>query len=250
MLHIVLWKWVQPNFRAVYTDEHVNIIASMLRRFITRHEVQVHCVTDQPYGIDPWVKCHQLWDDFSDLPNVTGKHLPSCYRRLKLFDVATQQSLGFAAGDRICSLDLDSIIMQSLDNFFDGLNKLNPRFAGWGKRGTYHQTVYNGSFWSFIAGDETLQRVWSSFDPKTSPRVALTKGFLGSDQGWLSLNFVGAPGSHPIRLPDFASYPQEVRRTGIIDKRTCIVFFHGSRKPWHNHEYGDNPWIKKVWRVQ
>jgi hypothetical protein len=76
----------------------------------------------------------------------------------------------------------------------------------------------------------------------------MSAGFLGSDQGWLSLQFAKSNDTCPIRYPEFASYPREVRRTGLIDKRTKIIFFHGSRKPWHIQEQRDQPWIAKYWR--
>lgn len=247
MLHFVLFKWQQFKFRETYTDQHVNIVAGMLRRNVLKHPFKIHCVTDQPYGIDGKVIVHDLWRDHDDLPNVTGQHLPSCYRRLKLFDRETQTSLGIATGERIVSIDLDSIILQPLDDVFDRIEGTQCNFAGWGVRGTFHQTVYNGSFWSFKAGNH-LQHIWSGFDPKTSPRKALTSGFLGSDQGWLSMNFARDPNTCPIRFPDFASYPREVKRTAVLDRRTKVVFFHGSRKPWHAEEMKRQPWIIRAWR--
>jgi len=114
-------------------------------------------------------------------------------------------------------------------------------------RGTYHQTVYNGSFWTFKAGKH-LQKLWSAFDPKTSPKLCLAKSFLGSDQAWLSMNFTPRTDALPIRFPEFASYPREVRRQNKIDPRTRVIFFHGARKPWMPVEYRAQPWIQHFWR--
>lgn len=249
VLHVVLWKWDQPNFRVKYTSEHVNIVAQMVERNVKRRPVRVHCITDAPEGIDPKVKVHKLWNDFNDVANATGNNLPSCYRRLKLFDIATQAQLGIAAGDRVCSLDLDSIVLNSLDDLFDRIDETKAPYAGWGVPGHHHMTVFNGSFWTFVAGNPALQYVWSSFDPKESPKIALRLGFLGSDQAWLSMHMTKDDQSCPIRFPDFASYPREVRRTKVLDRRTKIVFFHGARKPWFVEEMRSNPWITRAWRL-
>lgn len=249
MLHVVLWKWVQHKFRVTYTPEHVNIVSQMVRRNVQRQEVQVHCITDDDHGIWGPTKCHKLWEDFNDLPNATGRELPSCYRRLKLFDIPTQAKLGFKPGDRICSLDLDSIVLGPLDDIFERLDKNNASYGGWGVPGTFHQTVFNGSFWSFKSHDPTMQHVWSAFKPSESPRLALKANFLGSDQAWLSMCFTKDPRSMAIRFPDFASYPREIRRTNTVDRRTRIVFFHGARKPWHPEETRKHNWITKVWRT-
>lgn len=245
MLHVVLWKWRQYAFRESYTYKHVNQVATMLRNF-TSIPMRVICITDDSYGIDSPTQTYALWKDHENLPNVTGRHLPSCYRRLRLFDRETQESLGIAVGDRVCSLDLDSIIVQSLDDFWKWLDEQDCAFAGWGVPGTYHKFVFNGSFWYFKAGDH-LQHMWSSFNPQVSPRETMAKGFLGSDQAWLSFNFVKRKDVVAINYPVFASYSREVRRQGRIDAKTKIVFFHGARKPWHAQERRQQAWITRYW---
>jgi hypothetical protein len=63
----------------------VNRIARAIKRNARAVPVRVVCVTDDPSGI---TECdtHPLWDDCSKLRNASGAHLPSCYRRLKLYD--------------------------------------------------------------------------------------------------------------------------------------------------------------------
>lgn len=229
-----------------YTSRFVNIVSGMVRKHLGA-EHRIICVTDEPEGIEAPTETFPLWDDHSALKNATGAHLPSCYRRLRLFDRETQEVMGIAAGERIVSLDLDSIVLGPLDDLFDRIEKSGCVFAGWGVRGVYHQTVYNGSFWTFTAGKH-MQKLWSSFDPKESPRLCLQKSFLGSDQAWLSMNFTSRVDALPIRFPDFASYPREVKRSGTLDRRTKIVFFHGARKPWHQVELRSQPWITNHWR--
>jgi hypothetical protein len=247
VITFVLWKWQQPNFRDRYTAEFVNIVSAMVRKHMLGIAYRIVCVTDDGAGIEGPTEVFPLWPDHDGLKNATGQHLPSCYRRLKLFDRPTQRAMGITEGDRIVSLDLDSIILGSLAELFDKIEKSKAVFAGWGVRGTYHQTVYNGSFWTFNAGTH-LQRLWSDFDPEVSPKLCLKKSFLGSDQAWLSMNFNSRVDALAIRFPEFASYPREVRRLNRIDARTKIVFFHGSRKPWHTVEYRAQPWIQTHWR--
>lgn len=246
MMHVILWKWNQHLHRSTYTAQHVDIVAGMVRKHLAQ-EVRICCVTDDPAGIER-ADTFPLWEDHNDLPNITGKQLPSCYRRLKLFDQATQTALGIKQGERIISLDLDSIIIGPLDDVITRIDNSGKAYAGWSKRGTYHMQVFNGSFFSMRAGP-LLQPVWSDFDAGKSPRMCLSKGFLGSDQGWLSYLFHASPLAMPIKSPEFASYPQEVRRNRVLDRRTRIVFFHGSRKPWHRQEAKEHPWIPEHWRL-
>lgn len=247
VLNVVLWKWKQLGFRDTYISEYVNIVAGMLRFNLLGIPLRIICVTDDPIDIDPLVETFPLWDDHSTVLNASGRHLPSCYRRLKLFDRATQQALGINDGDRILSLDVDTIIIQSFTDIIARIDKSKAVFAGWGVRGVHHQTVFNGSFWTFHAGDH-LQEMWSLFDPVRSPALCLANGFLGSDQAWLSMNFALRKDVLPIRTPEFISYPREVRRRSL-DRRARIVFFHGSRKPWHPQEYRQQAWITRLWRT-
>lgn len=247
MVHVILWKWKQVGFRETYTSDHVNIVARMCIANLPGMRVRVTCITDEPEGIAWPCQTFPLWKDHDDLVNATGRHLPSCYRRLRLFDRETQKAMGIPEGDWIVSVDLDSIVLNPLNALFKKMDELGAIYGGWGVRGTYHATVFNGSFWVFRAGD-ALQFMWDKFDPVLSPKLCLSKGFLGSDQSWLSMNLAARKDVYPIRHPEFASYPREVRRTHTLDRRTMIVFFHGSRKPWHPMEIRHQPWITRHWR--
>jgi hypothetical protein len=244
MLHVVLWKWDQPGFREVYSAERVNVAAAMLRRNLDAVPHRIVLVTDNRHGVDEeLVKCYDLWSDHDNVANASGYHLPSCYRRLKLFDVKTQESLGIKKGDRVSSVDLDAVVTGSLSNIM----YRRERFVSWAVPGTYHARVFNGSFWMFTAGD--YQNLWSDFDPKESPRRALKSGFLGSDQGWLSMNLAKSADAHGVRWPEIASYPREVRRQRGIHSQTRFVFFHGGKKPWHPDVQRESPWITRYYRA-
>src|SRR5690554_5669781 len=102
MIHAVTWKWGQ-DYRHTFCAEHVNVLERMVRRHYDG-DLRFVCVTDDPEGIEG--ETFPLWDDFKDVPNPHGAtEYPSCFRRLKLFDPATQDAMGIKPGDRVVSLD-------------------------------------------------------------------------------------------------------------------------------------------------
>lgn len=242
MLQVVLWKWDQPGFRMSYTAEHVNVMCSMIRRNLNGTPHRIICITDNNDGITECETAH-LWRDLDDTPNRSGRHLPSCYRRLKLYDPKTQKDLGIDKGDRILGLDLDSLITGPLREIV----KTEGRYVGWQLAGHEHPFVFNGSFQMFDAGD--LEHIWKDFDPKVSPWTASNAGFRGSDQAWLSYNLVGKEGSVGLEWPEVASYPLQNRIQGVLKTETRIVFFHGSEKPWTPNAIFNTPWIERYWRL-
>jgi hypothetical protein len=238
-LVFVSWKWKQPGFREPYTHEYVNKLHYGLRRHTTipfRHI----CVTDDPSHIDTAIDVHQLWKDLNDTPNICGHHLPSCYRRLKLFSPIEQERMGIREGSRIVSIDLDAVIVGNCDDLW----RRPERFVGWARPGSRHATVFNGSLWMFTAGD--LEELWTTFIPGKSNVEANRAGFMGSDQSWLSYklintDYIGGFG------PAVKSFPTELRGK-LLPSHASIVFFHGRQKPWHAATQHQAPWIRDHWR--
>lgn len=241
MLHIVLWKWKQAGYREAYTSKHVNVMAAMIRRNLTIPH-RIICVTDDGYGISTRVEVHPLWNDFYDMQSVMGTGMPSCYRRLKLFDPDTQRDMGIRNGDRVCWIDLDAVVVANLDKMLSRPDT----FLGWSVRGTYHLRVFNGSMTMFTAGE--LAFIWSEFDPETSPEKAKNAGYLGSDQGWLSYRLAMNPEYAGWTWPVIASYPRELMRRPLLPKGVAIAFFHGKRKPWHPEVNSATPWVAQHWK--
>ena len=235
-VNFILWKWHQDGFFLRYTAAHVNEMARRIRmNFIAPH--RIICITDDPAGVTE-CETFPLWDDFSHLKNASGNHLPSCYRRLKLFDPDTLGAMNINAGERVVSIDLDSLIIGDLRPviFREGT------FVGWAVPGTYHRRVFNGSIWMFQAGMHA--DLWAGFDPRSSPGECHKRGFLGSDQGWLSYNMATkAPGWVPHR-DGVMSYPRDIRPRRTLPKHCKIVFFHGRQKPWDASVLREAPWIK------
>lgn len=241
MLHVVLWKWWQPGTNRSYTSEHVNMMSEMLHANLKGVRYRVICVTDDDTNI---LECETfpLWNDHDDLANASGRQLPSCYRRLKLYDPATQREMGIREGDRIMSLDIDAVVCGSLVD----IARTEGRFVGWQVQGQHHPRVFNGSFQMFTAGD--LAHIWDTFDPAKSPRLANRAMYTGSDQAWLSYNLVGKEGSVGLSYPLVASYPNNVQRTGTHKAETRLLFFNGSLKPWSPEAIRRTPWITGYWR--
>lgn len=238
--HIVLWKWQQAGVAVPYKPEYVNVMQRMLVTHGKMDRARIICVTDDPQGIQ--CETFPLWSDLKDSANLSGPSLPWCHRRLKLFDPDTQTAMGIARGDRIVSLDLDTVVKGDLRPLFER----RERFLGWAVRGNKHPVVFNGSFWSFHAGD--LTELWREFNPKESPAEARDRGFQGSDQAWLSYRLVGRTDvAFGYRWPAFASYPREILRMHHIAKETKLVFFHGRRKPWDERVRSGSRWITRYW---
>lgn len=244
MMHVILWKWRQANFRHDYTSEHANIVADMVLRHSHDLKLRIVCVTDDATGLDMTkIVPYPLWSDHGTLPNRSGVNLPSCYRRLKIFDAETQEAMGIKPGDRVISLDLDSIVANDVRPLWTK----HQHFIGWAVRGQHHLRVFNGSMWMFNAGEH--QHMWTNFDPKRTPDRVHKAGFLGSDQSWLSYNFARDATAGTWAYPQAVSYPKEVKRRPMLSKGTSLVFFHGRHKPWHEDVQKESPWVKEHWRL-
>lgn len=242
MLHVVLWKWHQPGTARRYTHEHVDLMAEMVEDNLAGVRHRVVCVTDDSRRIRA-CETYPLWDDYDDLANASGRHLPSCYRRLKLYDPRTQEQMGIPEGDRILSLDIDAVVCGDLTE----IAQTEGSFVGWqvpGERGPR----FNGSLQMFTAGDQQLRRVWYDFHPVASPRAASQAGFRGSDQAWLSYCLVGRPGSVGLGYPLVASYPSHVQALATHSAKTRLLFFNGSLKPWSEEVTRRTPWVASYWR--
>lgn len=235
-LTIVCWKWNSADYRIKFEHSHVNTLARMIKRNYTRPHRLV-CITDDPRGITE-CETFKLWKDHSQMANVSGKHLPSCYRRLRLFSKEVAAELG---STRLMSIDLDVILTGNVDHIFD---RADP-FIGWKVPGVYVDWVYNGSMWMFDVGP--YEWIWSTFDPNRSPILARNAGYQGSDQGWISYCLrAREPGWS--RHDGVYSYPREIRHAMGLPQGARMVIFHGQRKPWDKRHTRDKNWIGKHYR--
>ena len=235
----IVWRWSRPVFRTTYRAEHVDQIARQLMKHGVPRERIIN-ITDDPVGVKE-CRTFPLWSDHGGLHNISGPHLPSCYRRLKLFDLDTLKSMGIAQGDRVVSLDIDAVILQK---FLDLFQNKKGDFTGWQVPGTVHPKVLNGSMWMFTAGK--LQYLWDQFNSHKSPGMAANAGYMGSDQGYLSYNLVGREFvSYWTHTDGVLCYTRDIRKLRLLPAHTKVVFFPGKLKPWDQQVLKESPWIKR-----
>lgn len=249
MLSVVTFKWAQEGFRTAYNADHVNT----LRRMILRHydrPTRFICITDNESGIDRQIECVPIWNEFSDIPNPTWAHGPSCYRRLSVF----RRDFRNIVGDRFVCLDLDCVITGDLSPIFDRSEDcITYRSPGLGGG-------INGSI--FIMNTGCRAFVHSAFDPASSPGMCNRLGHKGSDQGWMdySLRQCSSGMGPADGIHEFNALRRSRRQ--IVGGRTVsrpsgpatlpdgarIVFFHGQTKPWTSGAVDNAPWIRDHYR--
>lgn len=232
-LTVACFKWHKPGYRSTYGPETVLTLRSMVARHYP-HEHTFVCLTDDPTGLES-VRTIPLWNDYADLPAPTGPRNPSCYRRLKLFDPTIRMVLG----PRFVSLDLDCVLLGDLTPLWH-----RPEdFVMWGD--TNPKTHYNGSMVLMTAG--ARPKVWTEFNPHTSPGLAMAAGHFGSDQGWIS--FCLGPGEARWTKADGVySYRNDIRLTGVLPTNAKAVFFHGRHDPWSPDVRRSHTWIDAHYR--
>jgi hypothetical protein len=237
MLSIVTFKWTPQsnNYRSSYDAATVNTLFSM----VDRHYPLPHrniCVTDEPKGINSSVEIVPIWDDHANVQNPSGSHNPSCYRRLKLF----APDAGKTFGERLVAIDLDMVIVKDLTPLF----ARTEDFVIWGYSDFPKTQFYNGSLWMLKTGSRT--KVWTQFDPRSSPRLAYRKGCRGSDQGWLSYII---PGEAVWGSRDgIYSHRVHISKNGWrLPEDARVVVFHGKHDPWSYHSQ-QIEWIREHYR--
>lgn len=232
MLTFVTWLWQpKPTYRSQFSATHVNVLASMLRRHY-HQPMRVLAVTDIPQGIDPSIEVVPAFNDFADLPSPYGAHQPSCYRRLRAF----HPSIGTVFGDRFVSLDLDTVIVGDLTPLFD-----RPEdFVIWKEQDP--RSFYNGSLLLMTAG--ARPQVWTTFDPRHSPKLAKKAGRFGSDQGWMSYCLGRGEATWSTADGVYSYRVDLVPKGGSLPADARIVNCHGGQDPW-GHQMQRLGWVQE-----
>jgi hypothetical protein len=221
VLTFLCWKW-KPigHYRSEFGPESVHV----LKRMVERHYHAPHrfvCITDDAKGLDG-IETFPLWKDHAEIPNPSGSHNPSCYRRLKVFAPEAREWFG----ERIVSIDLDTVIVADITSLFE-----RPEdFVIWGESDFPKTQWYNGSLWMLRLGTRT--KVWTKFNPRHSPRIARKAGARGSDQGWFSY-ILGPNEATWGRTDGVYSYRKHIAPKGNdLPPDAKIVAFHGRVDPW------------------
>lgn len=236
MLTVITFLFSQPedwkHKRLPYSARHVNALYRAVSANLTAPHRFI-CVTDQPDGIE--CETHPLWGPIT----VAGRE--ACYRKVRAFHGTWQRSLG----DRILCLDLDAVILGSLDPLItdDDFRILE------GTRDHTGEMIarYNGSLWLCKSG--ARPHFWSLFDEETAAREIAAhvmpsgKRLTGSDQAWLSVvsplerTYTTADGVYQYARIPHGTSPENAR----------IVFFAGRRKPWGQTMARENPELHSTW---
>ncbi|MEE8370477.1 MAG: hypothetical protein V3S00_06890 [Dehalococcoidia bacterium] len=231
MIQIVCWLWDDPRYRYShlfrYTANHVNVLASMVRRNLTM-EHEIVCITDMPEGIDPSIRIVPIWDDL--------REMGGCYVRLKAFAPEMKQLIG----DRFVWIDVDCVIVGRLDSLFN-----RPEdFVIWSHAGG--RLPYCASMVMMDAG--ARRQVWDDFDQEAAPAIGDPRRAFGTDQSWIC-----------ERLPGEAVWD---RKDGVLSRIDVgltwrrpvphglprgakIVFFHG---PYDPASMTGPDWVTENWR--
>jgi hypothetical protein len=102
----------------------------------------------------------------------------------------------------------------------------------WGDTNPQPGSHYNGSMMLLTAGARS--KVWSNFDPVSSPRQSLAARCWGSDQGWISYT-LGKGEAKWTKADGVYSFRNDIQRTDVarhLPPNARIVIFHGSHDPW------------------
>jgi hypothetical protein len=217
VLTIMTWFWTQPGGRTFYTIDHVNIWARMMRRHLSiPHELA--CVTDLPEGIDRRVRVITPPRDFETWQIPTwGFDKPQCLRRLSLFSPRAAEIFG---ATRFVSMDLDCLVLGSLDSLFDHDDDFRMY------KGTSSTRAYNGSMIQMTAGARA--NVYTSLTYEAA--VAAGEVYIGSDQAWIA-SCLGP--NEKVWSESDGVYRYSARFQQDVRKKTPrLVFFPGKVKPW------------------
>lgn len=234
MLDIVCFKWRgPPEYRSQFNHKHVAVLRNMIERHYP-HPFRFHCVTDIPDHIDSRVIVHKLWDDHASLPSPSGHGNPSCYRRLKMFSTEAREMFG----ERLLVLDLDVVIIGDMSPVWNRPEE----FLIWGD--TSPRTPYNGSMVLMDAGSRS--KVWETFDPVRSPRLAAASGAFGSDQAWIAYCLGRSERIWGVADGVYSFRNHILPNQGGLPKNAKIVIFHGGHDPWGPLAQRF-PWVRDNW---
>lgn len=234
---VVTWKWPpREGYRSTFGPVAVNTLASMVRRHYSSVDRFV-CVTNDGAGLDASIEVVPDREDFASVPSPHGGQNPSCYRRLRMF----APDAGETFGARFVSLDLDTVITGDLRPVWDRPEDI----VLWGDTNPQKGSHYNGSMVLMTAGCRT--RVWDSFRPESSPRLARSAGSFGSDQGWISYTLGPSEARWTTRDGVF-SYRVHLASQSVLPPEARVVSFHGPNDPWSPQVQAAHPWVSEHWR--
>lgn len=194
MINIVCVKWGTK-----YGPEYVNVLRAMIKRHLSLPHRFI-CFTDDTNGLNA---------DIETFP-LTETHLEGWWHKLTLF-----KSELFGLTGRTLYLDLDVVVMDSIDCFFDYKDDF-VIIKDWNSR-------KNNLFWNssvFLYDIGKFPFVWDNFNKEGVKRPI-------GDQVWITQQIPDA-----ITWPELwcRSFKYECANNGVPEG--CkIVIFHGQPNP-------------------
>jgi hypothetical protein len=241
MLSVVTYLWspdAESRYSA-YTADHVQLLQRMVKRHLSiPHRFIV--VTDRPeqFAGD---------DEISAVPIDWTTHVPgTCFVRMFTFAPHAREALG----ERVLRIDLDTVIVGSLDALVDRDEDLviwrNPSRWWMEKKQMYYNNrsrEHPYCFWNtslLLHSTGTLPHLWADFDPEALKGIDddqhLSKA-LGPDLPyWDQENGV-------YRLENGHRRWRGSGANETLPDNARIVFFPGKKKPWLPEVMEQNPWI-------
>lgn len=235
-LSVVTYLWSDPAVKAhkrPYAAEDVRVLQRMVARNLTAPHAFV-VVTDRPeaFADDTAIRAVPIdWD----------KHVPgTCYVRLMTFSPQAELLLG----KRVLQIDLDSVVVGSLDPIVSRDEKLvlwrNPlrwRFADLDHENAARLAIYNASIVLHRAGSMT--ELWNDFDP--------AHPIAKDDQWWLAFRVGMNCGYWDGRDGIYRLAHEKWPETGVgeaLPKNARFITFPGdTAKPWQPDTIAKYPWI-------
>lgn len=228
MLVVCTWLWGDRLT--------INDVAKLLRG-VSRHLKQDHrfaLITDDPFkapGCEVW----NIRREDRDLLKMKG-----CFARLRMFDPEFQRKVGLNDGDRVVTIDLDTVITGPLDPLFDrpepfvimqGANASNP-------------CPFNGALQMLRPGYRP--DVWSDFSLDAAAKVPFHS--FPDDQGWLHAKIPDAAGwkvgpEHGVYVYAKPGWPGGKANSDLPEGARLVTFINK-----HPSDVAHLDWVKEHWR--
>lgn len=233
MISFVTWKWHTKGSPRTFLSEHVNVLYAMVARWYP-NPFRFICITDDPAGLDEKIEVMAMPVRF-DTPSPMGARFPQCYARL--WNFSREATI---LGQRILALDIDLIICGDLTPLVDR----SEDFVGWCEDRLWNKIA--GGIYLLNTG--ALTDIWDDFDPKISPKLALSAGNRGSDQAWMSYKLYPPQGRWTA---DDGLWKINWTARGEIKPPAGarVIFTKGVRPPWSKEMKKMYPWVKEYWRL-
>ena len=232
---------ISMNWGTAYGSDYVNRLYRMVRRNVTG-PLRFVCLTDDRSGIQSEVECH-------DCPTIALPS-PQCnlgWRKLNLWD---EHVSGLADGSEALFLDLDIVITENIDSFFDYRTPDGSDFIvarNWTQK---NKSIGNTSVYRFTVGSHPT--LLSNILENTEMQLAKypnSQTYISSEIGPGSMSFWPDEWCCSFKVH---CVPKGVRRWFVepaIPQGVKVVAFPGVPNP-HDAVEGNwpSPWYKKFYK--